>query len=140
MIKKVFQNVNFWQFIGRVMPVSILIINKTGDIVFRNNVFNNIIKPNYNNLFHFMSEESLGKLNEDVAQATEHHKIVSNHLKLQKTINESLYFIYYLIPLSKRSAYVLVLVETTEIHNKNIMFNNIIVNGRAIMRHVKVVH
>ena len=126
MIKKAFQSVNFWQFIGRVMPVSILIINRTGDIVFRNTAFNNIVNSNYNNLFHFMSEDSLVKLNEDVAQATEHQKIVSNHLKLQKTINESLYFIYYLIPLSKRSAYVLVLVETTEIHNRNIMFNNII--------------
>ena len=33
MIKKIFQNINFWQFIGKAVPASILIINKTGDII-----------------------------------------------------------------------------------------------------------
>ena len=122
MIKKIFQNVSFWQFIGKVVPASILIINKTGDIVFRNAVFNNLINQNHNNLFHFMSEDSLEKFNEDVMKATEHRKIISNNLKLQKTTDESLYFTYYLFPLE--SNYALILVDNTSIYNKNIMFNN----------------
>jgi PAS domain S-box-containing protein len=101
-----------------------LLINKTGDIVFRNAVFSNLINQNHNNLFHFMSEDSLVKFNEDVMQATEHHKIISNNLKLQKTTDESLYFTYYLFPLESKHA--LILVDNTSIYNKNIMFNNII--------------
>ena len=71
-----------------------------------------------------MSEDSLEKFNEDVMQAKEHHKIISNNLKLQKTTDESLYFTYYLFPL--KSNYALILADNTSIYNKNIMFNNII--------------
>ncbi len=124
MIKKIFQNVNFWQFLGKVVPTSILVISKEGNIIFRNSVFNNLIKSNHDNLSHYMSKDSLERFNEDIVQTTLHRKIISNNLRLQKTTDESLYFTYYLFSLG--SKYALILVDNTHIHNKNTMLNNII--------------
>ena len=122
MIKKIFQNVNFWQFLGKVVPTSILVINKESNIIFRNSVFNNLIKSNHDNLSHYMSKDSLERFNEDIVQTTLHRKIISNNLRLQKTTDESLYFTYYLFSLG--SKYALILVDNTHIHNKNTMLNN----------------
>ncbi len=58
------QSVKFWQSFGEIFPASVAIIRKTGELVYENTVFRNLVGSNLNNLFHFMDNDSLEKLKE----------------------------------------------------------------------------
>lgn len=124
MIRNIFKNIRFWQFIGKMSPTSILIIKEDGNIVYKNEIFSNLVDSNYAHLSDYMNKTCLKKFNDNIKKSVLLNKIVSDDINI-KIENNKLHFILYLFPIRKDN-FALILVNTTNIINKNKMYENII--------------
>ena len=82
---KLIQNSRFWRSIGTSVPASVLIINRTGDIVYENTLFRNLVGVTITNLFHAIDHACLEKMKGLLALSNDNKTIVSQTLKLNKT-------------------------------------------------------
>ncbi len=125
MNEKMLQSVEFWESFGGLFPASVVIIRRTGELVYENTVFRNLVGSNLNNLFHFMDKDSLEKLKEAVSLSENETRINLNLLKIRKSKENIFYFISYLFKL-KNDFFSLVLSDNTDENNKLMMLNNIV--------------
>lgn len=125
MNEKMLRSVEFWESFGSIFPASVVIIKKTGDIVYENNVFSNLVGSNLTNLYHFMDNECLEKIEEAFLLCEKEKIITLNTLKIKKSLNKIIYFISYLFPL-ENDLFALTLTDNTDVNNELRMLNDII--------------
>lgn len=122
---KIYQSFDFWCSFGNIFPASVLVIKKTGEIVYKNNFFTNLSDFNSTIFFHFLDDECLKRINQLVNLPEKEKKIISDKLKIKEAKGKELFFTYYLFPL-KDDLFSLVLNDNTEMNNEVMMLNNII--------------
>lgn len=119
------RSVEFWESFGSLFPASVVIIRRTGELVYENTVFRNLVGSNLNNLFHFMDHNCLEKLKESFSLSENETKIILNAVKIRKSKEKIFYFTSYLFPL-RNDFFSLVLSDNTDENNKLMMLNNIV--------------
>jgi PAS domain S-box-containing protein len=125
MNEKMLRSVEFWQSFGSLFPASVVIIKKTGDIVYANEVFRNLVGLNLNNLFHFMDKECLDRIKEAFLLCEKEKIITLNTMRIKKSLDKTIYFISYLFFLDN-DLFALMLTDNTDVNNELRMLNDII--------------
>ena len=125
MNEKILQSVTFWKSFGNTFPAPVLIIKETGDIIYGNNVFNNLMGLIPENLFRLMNNDCLAKFNDILILSEKEKKIVFNTLKIKESDIKILYILYYLFPLGG-NVFSLILIDNTDVNNELRMLNDII--------------
>ncbi len=117
--------VKFWHHFGTFFPSPLILINNDGDIIHKNNIFNDLIRLDCAKLFSFIEPKCLIKINEYMMQAQKSKTILSHTIKVKKSSSEIFYLLYYLIPLDDGS-FALLFIDNTNANNEIMMLNNII--------------
>lgn len=125
MSEKMQQGIGFWESFGSIFPASVVIINKTGKIVYANNVFKNLAVLNHTNLFQSIDNDCLINLNKIILLCEKEKKVLSNTLKIKASGEKILYFTYYLF-LLRDGFFSFIFIDTTKTNNELIMLNDII--------------
>jgi PAS domain S-box-containing protein len=126
-MNNIIEKESFWKRLGNHFPTSVLIIKKSGEIVYKNSAFEDLInnKTNHNTIYMFIDTDDMTKFSADLNVSQHEKKIIFNTFKFKKINEEILYFIYYIFPVDQ-NYFAIFLINQTEIYSENITLHNII--------------
>ena len=87
------QGVGIWESFGSIFPASVVIINKAGEIVYKNNIFKNLVGLSHTNLLQAIDNNCLVNLNKIMLLCEKEKKVFSDTLKIKASGEKILYFI-----------------------------------------------